>query len=190
VSRDYGDTWKPLYNGAWQCLPIVVLKERIIFGMDSAISRGFLVWYPSDDRWETLHLKYVKKPEASDLLQIVDLKALTNGLWIMSTGGGSLLYSRDLKEWQIMHLGVRSPDVRIAPPHFFGHMLSNEISGMVVAAMGNFVMIIDSKDIGVSSVGVVQHHAFYSRLIGLRYVAKKRILSIRDSAGAGIKERE
>jgi hypothetical protein len=190
VSKDYGDTWKPLYNGAWQCLPIVILKERIIFGMDSGISRGFLVWHPSDDLWETIHLKYVKKPETSDLLQIADLRALTNGLWIMSTGGGSLLCSKDLKEWQIMHLGVRSPDVRIAPPHLFGHMLSNEINGMVVAAMGNFVMIIDSKDIGISSVGVVQHYAFYSRLKGLGYTAKRRILSICDSASARIKERE
>jgi len=175
VSKDYGDTWKPLYNGAWQCLPIVVLKERIIFGMDSAISSGFLVWYPSDDRWETLHLKYVKKPEASDLLQIADLRALTNGSWIMSTGGGSLLCSKNLQEWQIMHLGARNPDLRIAPPHLFGHMLSNEINGMVVAAMGDLVMIIDSKDIGNSSIDVVQHYAFYNRLKGLVYAAKRRI---------------
>jgi hypothetical protein len=119
------------------------------------------------------------KPKKSDLLQIADLRALTNGLWIMSTGGGSLLCSTNLKEWHIIHLGVGKQYVQGI---MRGHMLSNEKNGLVAAAMGKFVMIINSKDIATPSVDVVQHPASYNRLIGLGYVAKRRILSILDCA--------
>lgn len=170
LSEDYGDKWKTLYKGPYQCVPIEILKDRVVFGMDSRISCGFLVWYPSESRWETIHLKYVMKPKPSDLLQTADLKVLTNGLWTMSTTGGSLLCSTNLKEWRLLHFGV-------GKQFAFPHLLSNVRNGVVAAAMGNFVMIITSKDITISSVDVVQHAAFYSRLKDLANNAKRTIMS-------------
>ncbi|MCX8161515.1 MAG: hypothetical protein N3E44_00780, partial [Candidatus Bathyarchaeota archaeon] len=39
-SEDFGQSWKPLYKGAWQFIPITPLKDKIVFGMDSGIARG------------------------------------------------------------------------------------------------------------------------------------------------------
>jgi hypothetical protein len=40
---------KPIYRGAWQFLPVAVLKDRILFGFDSGIARGDLGVYDSEN---------------------------------------------------------------------------------------------------------------------------------------------
>jgi len=167
VSEDYGDTWKPLYTSAYQCLPIAVLKDHIVFGMDSYISRGILIWNPSQNKWQSIHLKYVGKLEMTDSFQSSDLKLLSNGIWVMSTGGGSLLSSGDLRNWHMLHVGQKDL--------FESHMLSNEKNGILAAAIGNAVMIIDSKALNFTyqHADVREYHAIFPRIKGLGYVVKR-----------------
>jgi photosystem II stability/assembly factor-like uncharacterized protein len=169
ISDDYGDTWKPLYTWAYQCLPIVILEDYIVFGMDSGISRGIIIWNPSENKWQSIHLKNVSKLSVIDSMQSSDLKLLSNDIWIMSTGGGSLLSSGDLRNWRMLHLGEKE--------RFESHMISNEKNGIVAAAMGDVVMIIDSKALNTTyqHADVKQYHALFPRMKGLGYVVKRRI---------------
>jgi len=169
ISDNYGDTWRPLYTSAYQCLPIVVLKDHIVFGMDSGISRGIIIWNPSENKWQSIHLKYVGKPSMIGNMQSSDLKLLSNGIWIMSTGGGSLLSSGDLRNWCMLHLGEKE--------QFESHMISNEKNGIVTAAMGDVVMIIDLKALNTTCqhADVKQYHALFPRMKGLGYVVKRRM---------------
>ncbi|RLC75034.1 MAG: hypothetical protein DRJ03_30905 [Chloroflexi bacterium] len=49
----YNGKWYSLYRGAWQFVPIVVLKDRIVFGMDSGIVRGGIgIYYKEEKKWE------------------------------------------------------------------------------------------------------------------------------------------
>ena len=167
ISEDYGDTWKALYTSAFQCLPIVVLSDYLVFGMDSAISRGIIVWNPSKNEWQTIHLKYVGKPKLIDSMQSSDLKKLVNGMWIMSTGGGSLLASSDLRNWCCYIIGEKK--------WFGSHMISNEKNGIVAVAMGDTTMIVDSKmpNSVHARADVKQYNALFARLKGLGYVIKR-----------------
>ena len=169
ISDNYGDNWKPLYTSAYQCLPIVVLKDCVVFGMDSGISRGIIIWDPSENKWQSIHLKYAVKLSAKDKMQSSDLKLLSSGKWIMSTGGGSLLFSCDLRNWSMLHLGEKE--------QFESHMISNEKDGFVAAAMGDVVVIIDSKalDTTFQHADLKQYHAFYVKMKGLVYIVKRRI---------------
>ena len=167
ISDNYGDTWKPLYTSAYQCLPIVVLKDYVVFGMDSGISRGVIIWNPSENKWQSIHLKYVGKLSMIDSMQSSDLKLLSNGIWIMSTGGGSLLSSGDLRNWRMLHVGEKE--------RFESHMISNEKNSIVTAAMGDVMMIIDLKALNTTyqHADVKQYHAFFARMKGLGYAVKR-----------------
>ena len=173
ISQDYGDTWKALYTSAYQCLPIVVLKEYLVFGMDSAISRGIIIWNPSENEWQTIHLKYVGKLKMIDSIQSSDLKILANGIWIMSTGGGSLLSSSDLRNWHCHIFGEKK--------RFESHMISNEENGIVAVAMSDKTIIFDPKAVNNTDqyADLKQHNAFFARMKGLGYVIKRLPARIR-----------
>ena len=169
ISDDYGDTWKPLYTSAYQCLPIAVLEDCVVFGMDSGISRGIIIWNPSENKWQSIHLKYVGKHGAKDNMQSSDLKLLSDDKWIMSTGGGSLILSDDLRNWRILHLGEKKL--------FEAHMISNEKNNFVAAAMGDGVMIMDLKALNTEyqHADIKQYHDFYARIKSLGYIVKRVI---------------
>jgi hypothetical protein len=50
VSQDYGDSWKVIYRGTYQCLPIETSEKFVVFGMDSGVSKGLLTWQPAKNR--------------------------------------------------------------------------------------------------------------------------------------------
>jgi hypothetical protein len=169
VSYDDGETWKPLYTWAYQCLSIAVLKDCVVFGMDSAISCGIIIWRPSEDNWDTIHLKYADKTHSKDTMQSADLKQLSDGTWIMTTGSGSILSSDDLRNWRILHYGEKAL--------FESHMISNECNGVAAVAMGYSVAIMDTKALRTTRQGVdvKQCSALFSRSRALGYVVKRRI---------------
>lgn len=167
ISKDYGDTWKALSTIPYQCLPIAILEDSIVFGMDSAISRGIVIWSPSKSQWHQIHLKYVGKVKMTDAMQSSDLRMLSNGIWIMSTGEGSLLASNDLRNWGFLAFGEKE--------RFESHMISNESDGIVTVAMTEKTIIVDSKTLkNASQFGdVKQYHALLARMKGFAYVIKR-----------------
>lgn len=173
ISKDYGETWKALSNSAYQCLPIVVMKDFLVFGMDSAISCGVISWNPSKNEWRSIHLKYFGKPRITDRLQASDLKRLANGTWAMSTGGGSFLVSKDLNNWGCYVCGEGSG--------FEAHTISNELNGVMAVAMGDTTVIADSEAIAHSDLqwDVRRHHAVLNKMRGLIYVVKRLPLRVK-----------
>lgn len=177
VSEDNGDTWRSIYSSAFQCLPIVVAEDHVFFGMDSAISRGLVVWNPSENKMEIIHLNYVGKTAIKDDLQSSDLKLLSNGIWLMSTGKGSLLSSSDLRNWQMLHLGEKD--------QFEANMISNDTNGIVSAALSSKVIILELKALKTSKqeADVTQYRALLPRIKSLGYITKKKIAYAFELAG-------
>lgn len=168
LSHDHGDTWKPFYTSAYQCLPIVVLKDQIVFGMDSGISHGIVTWDPLKNKWHCIHMTFVRKPAKIGNMQSSDLQFLNNDVWVMTTGGGSILASHDLRNWSILYRGEEE--------RFESHKISNEKDGVVAIVMKNGAMIFDSKTQGaLDSVDVREYRAFVIRIRGVGYVVKRRI---------------
>ena len=104
ISSDEGENWKSLYKGAWQVLPIEVMKDQIVFGMDEAISRGgLMIYFPNEDRFEVLHLRWPTKHAWS--MQMVNLMCLPNKIWVATLGTPqAIIASTDLLEWSILSL--------------------------------------------------------------------------------------
>jgi hypothetical protein len=99
TTNDEGNTWQPLYEGAWQFIPIVPRENKIVFGMDSGLTKsGVGVYYADEDRWEFIFLKWVMRN--ARFAQMCDLKQLKNGLWLSALGSPrTVLVSKDLKTW-------------------------------------------------------------------------------------------
>jgi len=167
ISEDHGETWKALSTAAYQCLPITVLDDRIVFGMDSAISRGIVIWEPSSNQWQQIHLKCKAKLGETKSLQSSDLRRLSNGIWIMSTGEGSILVSDNLRRWRFLISGENK--------RFESHMISNESNGIVAVAMIDKTIIVDSETLEGSPCfeDVMQYNAFIPRIRGFGYVIKR-----------------
>ncbi len=104
ISRgNLGRTWRPLYEGTWQAVPIVILKDRVVFGLDSGVSKGgVLIWHPKQNKWTINHSKWVdKKIRAS----MCDLKQLSNGLWVAALGTPqAIIASTNLKTWHSIYI--------------------------------------------------------------------------------------
>lgn len=96
-SEDLGLTWRPLYRGAWQFVPIVPLENEVVFGMDSGIvSGGIGIYHSSRGKWEFVFLKWCGR--SAKLAQMVDLKRLKSGVWIAALGvPQAIVMSRDLR---------------------------------------------------------------------------------------------
>jgi len=158
VSQDYGDTWKVFYRGAYQCLPIEISEKLVVFGMDSGLSKGLLTWQPDQNRWRAIHLTPKNVTGITDVLQASDLKRLKNGLWIMTTGGGSIILSKTLNTWNLCKTGCS--------PEFEFHPISNEEDGLAALSMIETTVLIDSNrnDVENHYVQVVEHPAYLTRL--------------------------
>ena len=98
ISEHLGSSWRPLYKGPWQFVPIVPLEDRIVFGMDSGIVRGGIgIYNVSENRWEFVFLRWIEKRVR--YAQMTDLRFF-KGLWIAALGTPqAVLVSSDLKFW-------------------------------------------------------------------------------------------
>jgi hypothetical protein len=58
ISQDYGHTWRPLYKGPWQFVPVLVDGNRMVFGFDSGITKGGVGVYDIEyNEWSFVFLK-------------------------------------------------------------------------------------------------------------------------------------
>ena len=101
VSPDYGRTWRPVYRGPWQFVPVLVEGGRWVFGFDSGIARGGVgVYRPDEGEWSFIFLK-----SAYRLAQFASLAKL-GGYYVGGLGlPTAVIASRDLRHWYKLHLG-------------------------------------------------------------------------------------
>jgi len=164
ISKDDGKAWQPLYKGPWQFVPIVVLKDRIVFGMDSGIARGGVaVHYPWEDTWESFFLRWPDKRVR--FAQMCDLKLLDNDLWIAALGSPqAVVMSKDLKTWYPIH--VEGFDV-----NFNFYMTISEGAGVVVCSTGKSVVAFEKEELGNLMLNaqpvIISYKACVDRLKGL-----------------------
>ena len=58
ASGNCGNTWRPLYKGPWQFVPVLVERDRWIFGFDSGIARSGIGVYDAErSEWSFTFLK-------------------------------------------------------------------------------------------------------------------------------------
>jgi len=168
VSCDAGANWKPVYRGTWQVLPIVVQKDKIIFGMDSGIARGGLVkWWPSAKKFEILHLKW-KGSNAK--MQMADLRCLDNGIWIAALGTPqAFVASCDGLKW--------SPLCFCGLSQLFNHSMTiSEGKTIVSFATGKSVILVEKRILKENILAVdptiLEHNALIEKIVGIGHTIK------------------
>jgi hypothetical protein len=140
VLQDYGRTWRPLYRGPWQFVPVLVEGGRWVFGFDSGIARGGVgVYRPDEGEWDFIFLK-----SAHRFAQFASLARL-GGYYV---GGLSLptavIASRDLRCWYKLHLGGSG----------YNHFVEVAAQGdRVFAATGSELLVFTLKDVEAASAG-------------------------------------
>jgi len=172
VSSDQGKNWRPAYKGAWQSVPIVVLEDHVVFGMDSDMSSGILTWRPEVDKWKTTHLKW--RGGRVRVMQMVDLRYLDEGIWMAALGAPQgLIVSPNLKEWYPIYM--EGFDVA------FNHSIClSEGKNVVASATGNSMIAVEkdylAEKIGELSPIACEYKAIYRKLIGSARDIKEGLL--------------
>jgi hypothetical protein len=177
-SDDGGRNWKPVYRGAWQVLPIAVLKDRLVFGMDSGISSGgIIVWTPYNGSLKISHLKWLKKDVG--FMQMADLKLLSNGLWVAALGAPqTIIASSTLIDW--------CPVYSEGLCNKFNHSMAiAEGEDNVFFTTGKHVAYIKKSDlmkhVADCRYATKKHKAIVQRLRGIRHIIKSKYLNVIDS---------
>jgi hypothetical protein len=172
-SEDLGDSWRPLYKGPWQFVPIVPLKDKIVFGMDSGIAKGGLaIYYPDQNEWRFIFLTW--KDKNVKYAQFCDLKLLNKDLWVASLGTPyAILSSKDLRSWY--PLLVESFDEKFNP-----HMILSVVENMIACSTGKTLLVFDKEEVENTFTlkpVMVEYKAYWDKLIGYGFLIKHSILA-------------
>lgn len=169
------ETWRPLYRGPWQFVPIVCLEDRLVFGMDSGIVKGGIgIYHPTEGRWEFLFLKWRERRVNS--AQMIDLKHLDNGLWIAALGTPqAIVASKDLKTWYTLY--VEGFDEQ------FNHVMGiSEGDDFVVCCTGKSILLFNKEELENLNAepSMVHYKAYKERLIGVGFSLKHRLKLLKE----------
>jgi hypothetical protein len=94
---DQSGSWRTLYTGPWQFVPIASTRDRIIFGMDSGIVKGGIASYTPRGQWDFTFLRWLDARVT--FAQMCDLRLLGD-VWVASLGcPQAVIASRDLTNW-------------------------------------------------------------------------------------------
>ncbi|MEM3979833.1 MAG: hypothetical protein QXF79_01085 [Ignisphaera sp.] len=174
-SEDHGITWKSLYKGPWQFVPIKSLKNEIIFGMDSGIARGGIgVYYPEKGRWNFIFLKWLDRMVR--FAQMSDLKLLSNGVWLAVLGTPqAILASENLETWYPVYVEGFDKTFNI-------HMTISEGTDVVACSTGRNLLLFkksELKSLAFNNLPVmVKYQAYLDRLKGVAFVLKRELLNL------------
>ncbi|MEM2704214.1 MAG: hypothetical protein QXR45_13770 [Candidatus Bathyarchaeia archaeon] len=138
-SEDFGQSWKPLYKGAWQFIPIVVCEDMAIFGMDSSIVKGGVgILHPEDYRWEFKFFRWLNGRVS--LAQICYMKPLNNSLWIVAFGTPqAIAISKDLHTWYLVYVEGYNRS-------FNFHMSIDETDNTILCSTGDHLIAFNKEN--------------------------------------------
>jgi hypothetical protein len=171
-SEDLGNTWRPLYKGPWQFVPVVPLKDKIVFGMDSGIAKGGLgIYYPDENKWEFIFLRW--KDKNVKHAQLCDLKFLDNGLWVASLGmPQAVMASKDLRLWCSLFVEGFNKE-------FNHNMLLSVREGVIACSTGKALLVFNEDGIENAFTLkplMVEYKAYRDKLVGYGFLIKHNIL--------------
>jgi len=171
-SEDLGETWDPLYLGAWQFVPIVALSDRIVFGMDSGIVRGGLgIYYPKKDTWEFVYLKWLER--GIKYSQMCDLKYIDEGIWISALGTPqAIMASMDMKKWTPLFVEGYDPMFNHNMMVFIG---SEHLYGLTGRSLFVFNKEAIKKKLYNEKYLMNEYDAVFDRIKGFGFTMKKKI---------------
>ncbi len=162
VSRDFGRTWRPIYRGPWQFVPVLVERERWVFGFDSGIARGGVgIYHPEEGRWEFIFLKSPHRyAQFASLVRFGDLYVGGLGMPV------GVVVSRDLKVWRALHIAEFSK----AYKHFVDVAIWGD---KVVASTGQRLLIFEAEELSGGKLFMKPYLAVLDRVHGWLFLLKK-----------------
>jgi hypothetical protein len=171
-SEDFGETWKPLLRDPIQFVPIVALKDRLLFGMDSSIFKGGVgIYHPIKDEWEFVFLKWLDTKVR--FAQMSGLRQLSNGFWTAALGTPqAIVFSTDLETWYCLH--AEGFDER-----FNHHMSISEENDLILCAGGNSLLLLEKNELEPLSEknqpAMIRYHPYIDKLKSYRFLLKRKL---------------
>ena len=165
VSSDHGFTWRPVYKGPWQFVPVLVDGDRWVFGFDSGIARGGVGIYDvEDERWHFIFLRLGGHPHA----QFASLVRL-GSYYVGGLGSPTaIVVSEDLRYWYPLYVDMSIPGY---------HFVSVEVWGdNIVATTGRELLVFNSDDVKEAlrrEPILTPYGAYFDRVRGVAYMVKR-----------------
>ncbi len=166
VSSDHGFTWRSVYRGPWQFVPVLVDGGRWVFGFDSGIARGGVGIYDvEDERWRFIFLRLGGHPHA----QFASLVRL-GSYYVGGLGSPTaIVVSEDLRYWYPLYVDASIPG--------YNHFVSVEVWGdNIVATTGRELLIFSPDDVREAfSKGPIltPYGAYFDRVRGVAYMVRR-----------------
>jgi len=166
ISADCGFSWRPLYKGPWQFVPVLVEKDRWVFGFDSGIAKGGVAVYSFDeDDWVFAYLK----PDGYRFAQFTSITRF-NDYYVGSLGyPPAILVSKGLLHWYPLHIDPTSTKYN----HFVDATIWRD---KVVVATGKELLIFDSRDVEEAlrrKPFLAPYKAYLDRVRGVLFMLKR-----------------
>jgi hypothetical protein len=166
ISTDCGSSWRSLYKGPWQFVPVLVEEDRWIFGFDSGIARGGVAIYDvAKDEWRFVFLK-------ADGYRYAQFASITRfGDYYIGCLGypTAVLVSKDLHYWYPLHIDPTSSEYN----YFVNAVAWRD---KVVAVTGKELLMFDSRDVEEAfrrKPFLAPYKAYLDRVKGALYVLKR-----------------
>jgi hypothetical protein len=166
TSTDCGYSWKPLYKGPWQFVPVLVEENRWVFGFDSGIARGGVAIYDvAKDEWRFVFLK----ADGYRYAQFTFITRFSN-YYIGCLGyPTAVLVSKDLHYWYPLYIDPTSTKYI----HFVNAVVWRD---KVVAVTGKELLMFDSRDVEEAfrrKPFLTPYKAYFDRVRGVLYILKR-----------------
>jgi len=166
VSGDHGLTWRSVYRGPWQFVPVLVDGGRWVFGFDSGVARGGVGIYDvGDERWRFIFLRLGRHPHA----QFASLVRF-GGYYVGGLGSPTaIIVSEDLRYWYPLYVDASIPG--------YNHFVSVEVWGDdIVATTGRELLIFNPDDVRGAfdkEPILTPYGAYFDRVRGVAYMVRR-----------------
>jgi len=166
TSTDCGYSWRPLYKGPWQFVPVLIEGDRWVFGFDSGIARGGVAIYDvAEGEWRFMFLK----ANGYRYAQFTSITRFSN-YYIGCLGyPTAVLVSKDLHYWYPLYIDPTSTKYI----HFVNAVVWRD---KVVAVTGKELLMFDSRDVEEAfrrKPFLTPYKAYFDRVRGVLYILKR-----------------
>jgi hypothetical protein len=165
TSTDCGYSWRPLYKGPWQFVPVLIEGDRWVFGFDSGIVRGGVAIYKcSKDEWMFIFLK-ADGYRYAQFTSIIRFGEYYIGCLGYPT---AILVSKDLHHWYPLFIDATSSE--------YNQSVDATVwRDKIVGVTGKELLVFDSRDVEEAfrrKPFLTPYKAYLNKVKGALYVLK------------------